>query len=95
MATLAVQVSPRSAENAVVGWSSSLNDKPELLVKLTASPTDGKANEALIKLLAKELGIPKSRISIKNGHTSRHKLLAIDGEQADFIEKLQQYPNYA
>ncbi|MEO1295604.1 MAG: DUF167 domain-containing protein [Cyanobacteria bacterium J06636_16] len=40
------------------------------VVSLQAPPSDGKANQALIKLLSKELGIPKSRIYIKSGHTT-------------------------
>ena len=62
-----------------------------MLVKVTAAPADGKANEALIKLLAKELGIPKSTINIKSGQTSRHKVLFIEGEQALLDEKLKKF----
>ncbi len=89
MATLAVHVSPKSSRDEILGWSMQQDApavgfsgaKTELMVKLTAAPTDGKANEALIKLLARELGVPKSYISVKNGHTSRHKLLHIEMEQ--------------
>ena len=48
------------------------------LVSLRCSPIDGKANQELIKLLAKELGAPKSKIQIKSGLASRHKLIQID-----------------
>lgn len=91
MATLAVQVSPKSSENRIVGWTSDESNKPELLVKLTAAPTDGKANEALIKLLAKELDIPKRDIQIKRGHASRHKILSIEGDQDDLETKLNRF----
>lgn len=93
MATLAVYVNPKSAENKILGWRAAAEDKRELVVKLTAAPTDGKANEALIKLFSKELGIPKSSISIKSGHASRHKLLSFDVDQAIISDGLRQYPN--
>ena len=38
-------------------------------------PEDGKANKALIRLLARRLGIPKSDIELAGGHTSRNKIL--------------------
>lgn len=85
-------MSPRSAENVIVGWSGTTEDKPELLVKLTAAPADGKANDALVKLLAKEFCIAKSNISIKSGHTSRHKLLQIQEESPQLLKCFKQLP---
>lgn len=82
MATLAVYVSPKSAENALIGWGTTDHDKLELHVRLTAAPEGGKANEALVRLIAQHLTIPKSSITIKSGQTSRHKLLHIALEQA-------------
>ncbi len=46
-------------------------------VYLTAPPIDGKANEALIKFLAKHYDVTKSRIEIIKGITSRHKIIEI------------------
>ena len=46
-------------------------------VKLTAPPERGKANKELLKLMARELKIPKSRLSIKRGEHSRTKIIAI------------------
>ncbi|MDR1089362.1 MAG: DUF167 domain-containing protein [Coriobacteriales bacterium] len=82
MVTLAVHVRPRSAEDAVLGWTTASDGRPELLVKLSSAPTDGKANSALIRLLAHELALSKSSITIKSGRASRHKILRIDTEQA-------------
>lgn len=91
MATLAVYVRPKGSENAVLGFESSASGKAELSVRLKASPVDGKANEALIKLLAKEFGVAKSCISIKTGQTSRHKILQLDIEDALLARKLAAY----
>jgi len=48
-------------------------------IKTTALPEKGKANEAVIKLVAKELGVSKGQIEIKSGKTSRSKVLIIYG----------------
>lgn len=91
MATLAVYVRPKGSENAILGFESSAQGKAELSVKLKAAPVDGKANEALIRLLSKELGIPKSSITLKTGQTSRHKILQLNIEDALLAQKLAVY----
>lgn len=48
-----------------------------LLVFIREIAVDGKANEALIKLLAKHFGVAKTRVEIVRGHTSRHKVVEI------------------
>ena len=50
-----------------------------LIVYLKSPPVDGKANEELIKLLAKKFVVSKSSIRIKSGTTSRQKVIEIDG----------------
>ena len=50
-----------------------------LKIRLTAPPVDGKANQALVKLLANTLGISISQISISSGEHSRNKSVSIDG----------------
>jgi uncharacterized protein YggU (UPF0235/DUF167 family) len=51
-----------------------------LKVHTTAAPTDGQANEAVIKLLARHLGIPKSQIKLLRGVAGRDKVFAINSE---------------
>lgn len=46
-------------------------------VYVTAAPEDGKANKAVIKLLAKELGLAKSSLTITHGLTSREKIIKV------------------
>lgn len=74
MVILRVRVKPNAKQTRIQ------KGEDEWIVALTAPPVDGKANQALIKLLSKELGMPKSRIQIKSGHTSRHKLVEIAGD---------------
>lgn len=49
-----------------------------LKVQVTAAPEGGKANEAIIKLLAQALGVAKSRLTLLRGHQSRDKTLRLD-----------------
>lgn len=50
-----------------------------LKVRLAAPPVDGKANAALVDLVAAALGVPKSAVALKSGHASRRKVLEIAG----------------
>ena len=50
-----------------------------LKIRLAAPPVDGKANEALIAFLAKTLGVPKSRVELVSGQTSRAKRVRVSG----------------
>ena len=74
-AEIAVRVTPRSSRDAIEG----VDDAGQLRVRVTAPPADGVANTAVIKLLAKELGVPKGAVNVAAGTTSRHKRMRIDG----------------
>jgi uncharacterized protein (TIGR00251 family) len=71
---LRVRVAPRAAHARILG----VHDGA-LKVSLTAPPVDGAANEALVRLLAEELGIPKRAVAITHGHTSKLKTVLIAG----------------
>ena len=73
--TLAVHVSPKAGRDEVVGLRVLEDGLQEVEVRVTAAPDKGAANKAVCKLIAKELGIPKSAVAVKRGETSRHKLL--------------------
>ena len=68
-----VKVKPNCKEQKIEEQSDG-----SLTVKLKSPPVDGKANEELIKLLAENFKVSKSRISIKSGLSSRQKLIEID-----------------
>ena len=69
-----VKVTPRASREQMRGVESGA-----LKVRLTAPPVDDKANKALIKLLAKRLGVAKSKVQIKAGHKSRAKRVMVAG----------------
>jgi len=68
-----VKVKPNSQQQKI----EELEDG-SLNIHLKSPPVDNKANEELIKLLAKKFDVPKSSIRIKSGVTSRQKLITID-----------------
>lgn len=68
-----VKVIPRSSRNQVQEIAPG-----DLKVKLMAPPVDGKANEALIEVLAKHFGVKKGQIRILRGETSQNKMIEID-----------------
>ena len=74
MRRLSIKVVPGSSRDEVVGW---LGDS--LKVKVKPPPEKGKANEAVVALLADRLGVEASSITVVSGHTSPAKIVAIDG----------------
>jgi uncharacterized protein (TIGR00251 family) len=58
-----------------------------LKIRLAAPPVDGRANEALVAFLAKALGVPKSRVELVSGETSRAKRVRVDGVDAEAVRK--------
>ena len=71
--TIKVRVQPKSSRNQVDGFQ----DRA-LRVRVTAAPTEGQANAAVIAILAKTLGVSKSRLEIIRGYSSRDKVISVD-----------------
>lgn len=71
---ISVRVQPNARKSELVGFSDGAWQ-----VKVSAPPVKGKANTALIALLSEVLGVSKSCLHIVKGHTSRNKVIAIDG----------------
>jgi uncharacterized protein len=74
---LAIRVTPRSAKPGVGGWRMGSDGREELAVRVAEAPADGAANDAVLTLLAKALGVSRSELSILSGAASRHKRIAI------------------
>lgn len=89
MARIEVRVTPRAARTAIEG----VDADGRLLVRLSAPPHDGKANQALIELLARRLGVSKGRVRINRGERARVKLIEVEGmndvELKTFMEKVR------
>jgi uncharacterized protein (TIGR00251 family) len=87
---VAIRLTPKASRNAIAGIAEAGQGESVLKVMVTAVPEAGKANEALIKLLAKEWGIAKSSISLVAGATDRNKILHIAGDAGDLMARLSQ-----
>ena len=77
---LQVRVQPKARRNSI-----EVVDGSKLKVCVTTAPEGGKANDAVVVLLAKSLGIAKSHIRILRGRKSRDKLLDIEGLAEDEV----------
>ncbi|MCH2498821.1 MAG: DUF167 domain-containing protein [SAR202 cluster bacterium] len=71
--TIKIRVQPKSSRNQVDGFQDGA-----LRVRVTAAPTEGQANAAVIAILAKTLGVSKSRLEIIRGYSSRDKVVSVD-----------------
>lgn len=58
-----------------------------LKIRLAAPPVDGRANEALVAFFAKALGVPKSRVELVSGETSRAKRVRVAGVDAELLRR--------
>ncbi len=105
---IAVHVTPRSGRDVVsgvkaleqggggaacVGGVHEARNALEVHVRVTAPPDGGKANKAVCKLVATELGVPKSAVEVALGHTSRHKRLSVACDLAKAESWLSSLPS--
>jgi uncharacterized protein len=77
---LSVRLTPRAGADRIDGVFDGV-----LVVRVRASPVDGAANEALVRLLAESLEVPKSLVALAGGTASRRKLVRIDDSVRDRI----------
>ncbi|HXG35491.1 MAG TPA: DUF167 domain-containing protein [Dehalococcoidia bacterium] len=83
MAYIAVRVTPSARRNSIDGWYGHA-----LRVRVTAPPEQGRANEAVIRLLAEVLEVKLSRLRIVRGLTSRDKLIEVEGLADEELRQL-------
>jgi uncharacterized protein (TIGR00251 family) len=88
---VAVRLTPRAGRNRVEGVAADAAGRPVLKVAVTEAPEKGRANAALIKLLAKEWRIPKSALSIASGAGERRKTLLIEGDSSALMKQLLEW----
>ena len=78
-----IHVQPRASRCEMSGAKDG-----ELRLRLTSPPVDDAANKQCIELIAKSLGVARSRVSIKAGAKSRHKVVRVEGVDADSLSSL-------
>lgn len=82
---LLVRLTPKSARDAVEGVATAADGRAHLKARVRAVPEKGKANRALVALLANALGLPAGAIEIVSGDTARLKTVLLKGD-AEAIE---------
>lgn len=81
--TFQVRVVPRASRSEIAG-----EHDGALRVRVAAPPVDGAANEELVRMLARVLGVSRSSVEIRSGHASRLKQVRVKGSIAPLLEKL-------
>jgi uncharacterized protein YggU (UPF0235/DUF167 family) len=84
-----VRLTPKGGRDAVEGWEAASDGSEHLKARVRAVPEDGKANAALIALLAKTLAVSKSSVDIASGATARLKRVEITGDAAALAARLE------
>lgn len=77
---LAVHVTPKASVNRITGVFKRARGVMSLAVKVTAAPDKGRANKAVMKLLAHDLHMPKTTITLIRGGTDRNKIFELRGD---------------
>jgi uncharacterized protein len=88
---LKVVVAPKASREAIEGLRDQANGGCALRVAVNAPPEGGKANAAVIKLLAKSWRLPKSAFSIRAGAAARRKTVFIEGDASELARHIKQW----
>ncbi|MDA0239245.1 MAG: DUF167 family protein [Proteobacteria bacterium] len=84
-----IRLTPKASQNRIIGIDADSEGNPLLKVTVTAVPENGKANDALLRLLSKTWKLTKSSLHIVRGTTDRRKIIVIEGEAARVRAKLE------
>jgi uncharacterized protein (TIGR00251 family) len=88
--SVALRVTPRGGRDDIDGVETLANGRVVIKVRVRAIAEGGEANRAVTELLARVLGVPKARVRILSGTTSRLKQVAVDGDPRKLGEALRQ-----
>jgi uncharacterized protein YggU (UPF0235/DUF167 family) len=87
--SLAVRLTPKGGRDAIDGIETLADGRVVLKARVRAAPADGDANEALCRMLARALGVPRSAVTIAAGATARLKRVAIAGDPENIAAALE------
>ena len=88
---MALRVSPRAARDRIQGVAPDGAGGAVLKISVTAVPEDGKANGAVIRLLAKAWRLPRQSLRITHGATARRKTLHVAGTPDDLAVRIRKH----
>lgn len=87
--SIALRVTPRGGRDDIDGVETLADGRSVVKVRVRAVADGGEANRAVLELLAKSLGVPKAKVKILSGATSRLKQVAVDGDPTRLGEALR------
>jgi uncharacterized protein (TIGR00251 family) len=87
--SVALRVTPRGGRDDIDGLETLANGRTVIKIRVRAIAEGGEANRAAIELLAKALGVPKGKVRVLSGMTSRLKQISVDGDPVKLGETLR------
>jgi uncharacterized protein YggU (UPF0235/DUF167 family) len=87
--SLAVRLTPRGGRDAIDGVATLDDGRPVLKARVRAAPTEGEANDALVRLVARAVGVAPRAVTMTAGLTSRVKMLRIEGDGPALVAALE------
>jgi uncharacterized protein YggU (UPF0235/DUF167 family) len=87
--TVTVRLTPKGGRDAVEGIESLADGRAVLKARVRAAPSEGEANDALIRLLARSLDVAPRRVTLAGGATGRIKRLTVEGDGAALAAALE------
>ncbi len=85
---LAVRLTPKASADRIAGVVADHSGRPALKVLVTAAPEAGRANAALLDLLARTFGLPRTTLSVASGHAHRTKVVHVAGDPAALAARI-------
>ena len=86
---LSVRLTPRGGRDAIDGVETLADGRSVLKLRVRAAPSEGEANTALLALLARELDLPRSSVTLSAGATARLKTVALTGDPQALAARLR------
>lgn len=87
--TLNVRLTPKGGRDSIDGIETLADGRPVLKTRVRAAPSEGEANDALIRLIAKAVGVPARDVALSAGATARVKRLTISGPGPTLLAALE------
>jgi uncharacterized protein len=84
----AIRLTPRARADRIAGMAAAAGGGRVVRVSVTAPAEDGRANEALLRLLAREWRVPRRALAIVAGAASRQKTVHIKGDPQPLLDRL-------
>ena len=89
--TVTVRLTPKGGRDSIDGVETMSDGRAVLKARVRAAPHEGAANDALVRLLARALGVPPRSVEITGGATSRIKRVTVAGEAAALCATLEKF----